>query len=62
MRNFRTDFDFVLNEAGTLALPVLIKGENDTVGKRFKLQINGNMMAGIFLPFDNETEDNAKKE
>ena len=30
-------------------LPVLIKAENDEVGKRFKLRIHSGMMAGVLL-------------
>lgn len=50
-----------LNEKETLELPVLIKGENDTVGKRFNMQVNGNMMAGILLPLNNNAEGRAKR-
>jgi len=45
-----------LNEEETMELPILIKGENDTVGKRLQMQINGGMMAGIFLPFDRQAK------
>ncbi|MFQ5588232.1 MAG: hypothetical protein ACE5F7_05270 [Nitrospiria bacterium] len=33
----------------TIDLPVLIKGKNDTAGHRFKMRINGNMLAGKLL-------------
>jgi len=49
-----------LNEEESINLPILIKGKNDVVGKRFNMQVNGNMMAGIFLPLNN-LEDRAKR-
>jgi len=50
-----------LSEEETLKLPILIKGKNDTIGKRFNIQVNGSMMAGIFLPVNNQLKGSAKK-
>lgn len=50
-----------LTEEETMELPILIKGENDTVGKKYKMQINGGMMAGVFLPSDFGSKTQIKK-
>ena len=50
-----------LGETETLNLPILIKGENDKVGTRLIMQVNGSMMAGILLPPKNKSEDSAKR-
>ncbi len=50
-----------LGDGETLNLPVLIKGENDTVGTRLNMQVKGSMMAGVLLQPKSKVKERAKK-
>lgn len=42
-------FNLLNEKEETQDLPVLIKAKNDNTGRRFKVRINGGMMAGVLL-------------